>query len=111
MKRRLAIVAALALLTLVAPPAPPVLALEEADRLYLVGERATVDRFFPVARRALERFVSAHPSDKRRPQRCSSPARSSTPSVSARRSRCSPRSPRSTPAPSSFRTRNTSSAG
>ena len=75
MKRRLAIVAALALLTLVAPPAPPVLALEEADRLYLVGERATVDRFFPVARRALERFVSAYPSDTR--NRTSAPTASS----------------------------------
>jgi TolA-binding protein len=68
MKRRLAIVAALALVALVAPPVSPVLALEEADRLYLVGERATVDRFFPVARRALERFVSAYPGDARQPR-------------------------------------------
>src|SRR5207247_10668328 len=68
MKRRLAIVAALALLALVAPPASPVLALEEADRLYLVGERATADRFFPVERRALERFVSANPGDARQPR-------------------------------------------
>src|SRR3989442_5650610 len=68
MKRRLAIVAALALVVLVAPPVSPVLALEEADRLYLVGERATADRFFPVARRALERFVSANPGDARQPR-------------------------------------------
>ncbi|HEY2996496.1 MAG TPA: tetratricopeptide repeat protein [Methylomirabilota bacterium] len=68
MKRRLAIVAALALVALVAPPASPVLALEEADRLYLVGERATADRFFPVARRALERFASAYPGDARQPR-------------------------------------------
>src|SRR5215470_8141579 len=68
MKRRLAIVAALALVALVAPPVSRVLALEEADRLYLVGERATTDRFFAVARRTLERFVAAYPGDARQPR-------------------------------------------
>jgi TolA-binding protein len=43
-------------------------ALEEADRLFLVGERAMADRFYPVARRALERFVSQFPSDARQPR-------------------------------------------
>src|SRR5690242_7363579 len=68
MKRRLAIVAALALVALATAPVSPVLALDEADRLYLVGERATADRFFAVARRALERFVAAYPDDARQPR-------------------------------------------
>jgi TolA-binding protein len=68
MKRRLAIVAALALVLLLPPAVVPVSALEEADRLFLVGERAVADRFFPVARRALERFVAQYPDDARQPR-------------------------------------------
>jgi len=68
MKRRLAIVAALALALLLPPAVVPVSALEEADRLFLVGERAMADRFYPVARRALERFVAQFPSDARQPR-------------------------------------------
>lgn len=68
MKRRLAIVAALALALLLPPAVVSVSALEEADRLFLVGERAVADRFFPVARRALERFVAQHPDDARQPR-------------------------------------------
>jgi TolA-binding protein len=68
MKRRLAIVAALALALLLPPAVVRVSALEEADRLFLVGERAMADRFYPVARRALERFVSQFPSDTRQPR-------------------------------------------
>ena len=68
MKRRLAIVAAFALAVVVAPSIPPVAALEEADRLFLVGERAMADRFFPVARRTLERFVAQYPKDSRQPR-------------------------------------------
>ncbi len=68
MKRRLAIVAALALAVLLPPAVVSVSALEEADRLFLVGEKAMADRFFPVARRALERFVTQYPSDARQPR-------------------------------------------
>src|SRR5256884_156681 len=42
-------------------------AVEEADRLFLVGERATADGIVPVARRALERFVQEFPKDSRLP--------------------------------------------
>jgi TolA-binding protein len=65
MKRRLAMVAGFVALLVLAPAVSPVSALEEADRLFLVGERALADRFFPVARRALERFVSQYPGDVR----------------------------------------------
>jgi TolA-binding protein len=65
MKRRLATVAGFAALLILAPAVSPVSALEEADRLFLVGERALADRFFPVARRALERFVLQYPGDSR----------------------------------------------
>ena len=68
MKRRLAIVAALALASLLPPAVAPVSALEEADRLFLVGERAVADRFYPVARRTLERFVAQYPDDARHPR-------------------------------------------
>lgn len=43
-------------------------ALDEADRLWLVGERAFADRLFPVARRALERFVADYRADRRLPE-------------------------------------------
>src|SRR5687768_1048195 len=65
MKRRLAIVTGFAALLVVTPAVLPVSALEEADRLFLVGDKAVADRFFPVARRALERFVVQYPSDAR----------------------------------------------
>jgi TolA-binding protein len=68
MKRRLAIVAALALAVLMPPAVLPVSALEEADRLFLVGEKAMADRFYPVARRALERFVTQYAGDPRQPR-------------------------------------------
>jgi len=45
--------------------AAPALALDEADRLWLVGERAWQDRLSTVARRALERFVADYPDDRR----------------------------------------------
>jgi TolA-binding protein len=34
----------------------------------MVGERALADRFYPVARRALERFVAQYPGDPREPR-------------------------------------------
>jgi TolA-binding protein len=54
---------ALVLLSLVSPAA----ALEEADRLWLVGERAFADSLYPASRRALERFVAQYPKDARVP--------------------------------------------
>ena len=68
MKRRLAILAALALALLLPPAVLPVSAIEEADRLFLVGEKAMADRFYPVARRALERFVAQYSNDARQPR-------------------------------------------
>ncbi len=66
MKRRLAL-PALALAMLMSAVSP-VLAVEEADRLFMVGEQALADRFFPVARRTLERFVAQYPGDARQPR-------------------------------------------
>src|SRR5919204_6466580 len=54
---------ALVLLSLASPAA----AMEEADRLWLVGERAFADGLFPASRRALERFVAQYPKDSRAP--------------------------------------------
>jgi TolA-binding protein len=68
MKRRLAMVPALAALLLLAIAVAPVSALDEADRLFMVGERALTDRFYPVARRTLERFVAEYPKDARLPR-------------------------------------------
>src|SRR5215510_15874297 len=53
---------------LVALSAPFALALDEADRLWLVGEQASADGLSALARRALERFVADYPNDKRQPQ-------------------------------------------
>lgn len=36
-------------------------ALDEADRLWLVGERAYIDKLYPIASRTLERLVADHP--------------------------------------------------
>src|SRR2546427_10478265 len=55
---------ALVVLSLVSPAA----AIEEADRLWLVGERAFADGLYPVSRRALERFVAQYPKDARQPE-------------------------------------------
>src|SRR5213595_722114 len=55
---------ALVVLSLVSPSA----AIEEADRLWLVGERAFADGLYPVSRRALERFVAQYPKDARQPE-------------------------------------------
>ena len=68
MKRCLAMVPALAALLVLMVAVAPVSALDEADRLFMVGERALADRFYPVARRALERFVAQYPDDPRGPR-------------------------------------------
>ena len=46
----------------------PALALDDADRLWLVGERSFADGLYPVARRALEKFVAQYPKDSRLPE-------------------------------------------
>lgn len=68
MKRCLAMVPTLAALLVLLVAVAPVSALDEADRLFMVGERALADRFYPVARRALERFVAQYPGDPREPR-------------------------------------------
>lgn len=65
MTRRLLSIPALASILLAGLSAAPALALTEADRLWLVGERAFADGLHPVARRTLERFVADNPSDPR----------------------------------------------
>jgi TolA-binding protein len=48
--------------------AAPVSAITEADRLWLVGERAFADGLHVLARRALERFIAEAPKDARVPE-------------------------------------------
>ena len=50
---------------LVAVSAGPAQALDEADRLMLVGEKAYEDGLYPLSRRMLERFLERFPGDKR----------------------------------------------
>src|SRR5215831_8197137 len=65
MTRRLLSISALASILLIGLPASPALALDEADRLWLVGDRAFADGLYPVARRVLDRFVVEYPNDTR----------------------------------------------
>jgi len=67
MKRRLSCLTAFVLLAFAFALAPPVTALDEPDRLWLVGEQAFADGLHALARRALERFVAEHPADRRLP--------------------------------------------
>ncbi|HYS16864.1 MAG TPA: tetratricopeptide repeat protein [Candidatus Binatia bacterium] len=67
MTRRLLSISALASILLAGLPASPALAIDEADRLWLVGERSFADGLHPIARRVLERFVIEYPSDSRLP--------------------------------------------
>src|SRR5437879_3729383 len=67
MTRTLLSVLALASLLVVVLPAPPALALDEAERLWLVGEQASADGLHALARRVLERFLAEYPSASRRP--------------------------------------------
>ncbi|HEY7649248.1 MAG TPA: tetratricopeptide repeat protein [Methylomirabilota bacterium] len=52
----------------VALSAVPAVALDEPDRLWLVGERAMADGLTPLARRTLERFVASYGQDRRVPE-------------------------------------------
>ncbi len=64
MQRRWTLLSAFVLLVLAVSPS---LALEEPERLWLVGERAFADKLYPVARRALERLVAQYPKDAHLP--------------------------------------------
>ena len=65
---RLSVAAAFSLVLLTALSISPALALEEPERLWLVGERAFDDNLFALAARALDRFVTRFPADTRAPQ-------------------------------------------
>jgi TolA-binding protein len=68
MKRRVPLLLAGLALSIATSLVSPAAALEEADRLWLVGERAFADGLYPASRRALERFVAQHASDSRLPE-------------------------------------------
>src|SRR6202795_5069629 len=63
-RRPLPILLSVALL-LVAVTAGPALALDEGDRLMLVGEKSYEDGLYAFSRRTLERFLELFPGDKR----------------------------------------------
>ncbi|MGH7356898.1 MAG: tetratricopeptide repeat protein [Candidatus Rokuibacteriota bacterium] len=66
LKRSLPLSAAVALVLVVLLLSPPsARALDEADRLWLLGERAYGDKLYVVARPALDRFVARHGADAR----------------------------------------------
>ena len=67
MKRRLRILSASAALLLAASWAPPALALDEHERLWLVGSSAFADALYPLACRVLERLVADYPRDPHAP--------------------------------------------
>src|SRR2546428_7581092 len=67
MTRRLSRVAAFLTLVLAAPSVPRALALDESERLWLVGEHAFADGLYVLARRELERFVDRNSGDERVP--------------------------------------------
>ena len=68
MQRRSRSLTAFALSLLLVLWVSPADALDEADRLWLVGERAMADGLPTLARRTLERFVEGHPQDRRVPE-------------------------------------------
>jgi TolA-binding protein len=68
MKRRSSLFSAFVACLLAVSSAPPVTAVEEPDRLWLVGSSAFADGLYPLARRVLERFVTDHPDDRRAPE-------------------------------------------
>jgi TolA-binding protein len=65
MRGRRIVLSAFALVALTVSLMSPASALEEPDRLWLVGEKAFADGLFPLARRVLERFVTQYPNDRR----------------------------------------------
>jgi TolA-binding protein len=67
MTRRLSLIAALFLSSLTAPAVPNVVALDEPERLWLVGEHAFADGLYALASRTLGRFVERYPADSQAP--------------------------------------------
>ena len=68
MKRRPWLLSAFVLVVMFVAVTPaPVVALEEADRLYLVGEQGVNDGLHALAARVLERFIADYPTDQRVP--------------------------------------------
>lgn len=67
MTSRLPLLTASLVLLLSTLAAPPARALDEPDRLRLVGEHAFADGLYPLARRALEQLVAEYPNDARLP--------------------------------------------
>jgi TolA-binding protein len=67
MMRRLPPFTGFLLVLMVALPAVPTHALDEPERLRLVGERAFADGLYAVARRALERLAVDYPNDPKLP--------------------------------------------
>jgi len=65
MSRRSSLLTAFLVLLLTTSTVSPAIALDEADRLWLVGERASADGLDLLARRTLERFVERYPDDPR----------------------------------------------
>ena len=82
MTRRLLSISALASILLAGLPGSPALALDEADRLWLVGERSFADGLHPVSRRVLDRFVVEYP--ERHAARTGSPAPGTVPAGTRR---------------------------
>lgn len=66
MKRRLRLLSAFTVLFVILP-LTSALALDEAGRLWLVGEHAFADGLYPLARRTLEKLVEQFPGDTRLP--------------------------------------------
>jgi TolA-binding protein len=67
-KRRVPCVPACLAVVLALSVVSPAAAIDDADRLWLVGERSFADGLYPVARRTLERFVAQYPKDPRLPE-------------------------------------------
>jgi TolA-binding protein len=65
MKHRSWLVSTIVVLVLAAAVPSPALALDESDRLFLVGDKAVADGLHSLAVRALERFVADYPNDGR----------------------------------------------
>src|SRR2546427_3573856 len=63
MARRWPLLSASVVLLVATLSAPPARALDEPERLGLVGERAFADGLYPLSRRVLERFVAEYPND------------------------------------------------
>src|SRR2546428_262646 len=63
MARRWPLLSASVVLLVATLSAPPARALDEPERLRLVGERAFADGLYPLSRRVLERFVAEYPND------------------------------------------------